>query len=45
MLLKIAPEVYNNYWTYEGQTKVLYIMMLKAIYGMLQSSLLYYKKF
>jgi hypothetical protein len=31
--------------TYEGKTKVLYIKMLKAIYGMLQSSLLYYKKF
>jgi hypothetical protein len=32
-------------WTYEGKTKVLYVKMLKAIYGMPQSSLLYYKKF
>jgi hypothetical protein len=32
-------------FTYEGKTKVLYVKMLKAIYGMLQSSLLYYKKF
>ncbi len=39
MLLEIAPKVY------EGKMKVLYIKMLKAIYGMLQSSLLYYKKF
>jgi hypothetical protein len=31
--------------TYEGKNKVLYVKMLKAIYGMLQSSLLYYKKF
>jgi hypothetical protein len=31
--------------TYKGKTKVLYVKMLKAIYGMLQSSLLYYKKF
>jgi hypothetical protein len=44
MLLKIAPKVYKGYWTYEGKMKVLYIKMLKAIYGMLQSSLLYYKK-
>jgi hypothetical protein len=47
MLLKIAPEAYKGYWTYKCKTKVLdmYIKMLKAIYGMLQSSLLYYKKF
>jgi hypothetical protein len=45
MLLKIAPKVYEGYSTNEGKTKVLYIKMLKAIYGMLQSSLLYYKKF
>jgi hypothetical protein len=42
MLLEIAPEVYEGYSTYEGKTKVLYVKMLKAIYGMLQSSLLYY---
>jgi hypothetical protein len=40
MLLEIAPEVYEGYSTYEGKTKVLYVKMLKAIYGMLQSSLL-----
>jgi hypothetical protein len=45
MLFEIAPKVYEGYSTYEGKTKVLYIKMLKAIYGMLQSSLLYYKKF
>ncbi len=45
MLLEIAPKVYKGYSTYEGKMKVLYIKMLKAIYGMLQSSLLYYKKF
>jgi hypothetical protein len=45
MLLEIAPKVYEGYSTYEGKTKVLYVKMLKAIYGMLQSSLLYYKKF
>jgi hypothetical protein len=47
MLLEITPEAYEGYWTYKGKTKVLvlYVKMLKAIYGMLQSSLLYYKKF
>jgi hypothetical protein len=45
MLLKIAPEIYSDYVVYEGKTKVLYVKMLMAIYGMLQSSLLYYKKF
>ena len=45
MLLEIAPEVYSDYVAYEGKTKVLYVKMLMAIYGMLQSSLLYYKKF
>jgi len=45
MLLKIAPEIYKDFVVMEGSTKVLYVKMLKAIYGMLQSSLLYYKKF
>ena len=45
MLIQIAPKVYEEYWTYEGKAKVLYVKMLKAICGMLQSSLLYYKKF
>jgi hypothetical protein len=44
-LLEIAPKVYEGYSTYKGKTKVLYVKMLKAIFGMLQSSLLYYKKF
>jgi hypothetical protein len=45
MLNEIAPEIYQDYIVYEGTNKVLYIKMLKVIYGMLQSSLLYYKKF
>jgi hypothetical protein len=45
MLCDIAPEIYEDYVMYEGGHKVLYVMMLMAIYGMLQSSLLYYKKF
>jgi hypothetical protein len=45
ILVEIAPEVYADYVTYENGRKILYVEMLKALYGMLQSSLLYYKKF
>ena len=31
--------------TIEENKKILYVKMLKALYGMLKSSLLYYKKF
>jgi hypothetical protein len=44
ILLKLAPEVYKEYVVYEGNIKVLYVEALKAIYGMLQSALLFYKK-
>ena len=45
MLVDISPEVYKGFVSKENGTKVLYVEMLKALYGMLQSSLLYYKKF
>jgi hypothetical protein len=48
MLCEIAPEIYEPFVVFEGRdkkVKVLYLRMLRAIYGMLQSSLLYYKKF
>jgi hypothetical protein len=45
MLLDIAPEVYTDFVTYERGSKIIYLQMLKALYGMLQASLLYYKKF
>ena len=45
MLTELSPETYENYVVYEGNNKVLYMIMIKAIYGMLQSSLLYYKKY
>jgi hypothetical protein len=48
MLCEIAPEIFEPFVVFEGcnkKVKVLYLRMLKAIYGMLQSSLLYYKKF
>jgi hypothetical protein len=45
ILLEICPGVYDDYVRFEGKSKVLYVRMLKALYGMLISSILYYKKF
>jgi hypothetical protein len=45
ILVSIDPDLYGPAVTYENGEKVLYVLVLKAIYGMLQSSLLYYKKF
>ena len=45
MLVDIDPLVYQDYVLYEGKNKILYVEMKKALYRMLQSSLLYYKKF
>jgi hypothetical protein len=47
ILLEICPGVYDKYVVHEGKQKqkVLYVRMLKALYGMLISSILYYKKF
>ena len=45
ILLAICPGVYTKYVRYEGKHRVLYVRMLKALYGMLISSILYYKKF
>ena len=45
MLVEINPEIYNAYVVYEGSHKVIYVRMLKALYGMIQSALLFYKKF
>ena len=45
MLLELDPHLYGSAVTEENGKKVLYVLVEKAIYGMLQSSLLYYKKF
>jgi hypothetical protein len=47
MLVDLDPDTYKDYVIYEGHknTKVLYLQVNKTIYGMLQSSLLFYKKF
>ena len=45
ILCELAPEVYKDYVVRERKNKLLYVEMLKALYGMLVASLLYYKKF
>jgi hypothetical protein len=37
--------VYDDYVIIERKHRILYVRMLKALYGMLMSSVLYYKKF
>jgi alpha-L-arabinofuranosidase len=44
MLVKIEPEVYKSYVVEEDNVKVIYVQVLKVLYGMLQASLLFYKK-
>ena len=45
MLVQLNPEVYGKYVVFENGRKVVYVVVLKAIYGMLIASLLWYKKF
>ena len=44
MLTEIDSELYQPYVTYKGKSKVLYVHILKAIYRMLKSEFLFYKK-
>ena len=44
VLIEIDPE-YEKYVTYERGQRVLYVHIQRAIYGMLMSGLLFYKKF
>jgi hypothetical protein len=44
ILVKMDPATYQDYLVYEGKSPVLYVQVLRAIYGMLISGLLFYKK-
>lgn len=44
-LLDIDPKTYGGYVVMENGRKVIYVLVLRAIYGMLVASLLWYKKF
>ena len=44
LLVEIDPETYKPYLTKENGHDIIYVRVLKAIYCMLQSALLFYKK-
>jgi hypothetical protein len=45
LLVKMSPETYSRFVVYEKGKKVLYVQVIKALYGMLVASLLWYRKF
>ena len=45
LLVQMAPETYGPYVVFENGRKVLYVQVIRALYGMLEASLLWYKKF
>jgi hypothetical protein len=45
MLVQLAPEIYGPYVVFEKGRKVIYAEVLRALYGMLVASLLWYKTF
>ena len=44
MLMEIDPKLYKPYVVYERGVPVLYVEILKAMYGMIKSPLLFYRK-
>ena len=40
ILIDISPETYLEYVTYENESKVTYVTMVKALYGMMQASII-----
>ena len=45
VLVQMNPETYGPHVVYENGRKVLYVQVIRAIYGMLQASLLWHNKF
>ena len=45
MLMTLDSSKYTGYVVYENGKKVLYVKILRALYGMLISALLFYRKF
>ena len=44
LLLELAPETYGPYVVFENGKKVLYLQVLRALYGMLVAALIWYRK-
>ena len=45
ILVQKNPLKYKGYVVFENGKKVMYLEVLRAIYGMLESALLWYRKF
>ena len=45
MMVELNPNAYSKYVVREGKRKVIYVVVLRALYGMLVASLLWYAKF
>ena len=45
LLVRIAPEIYGPFVMIENGKRVLYLLLMKALYGMLVAALLWYRKF
>ena len=43
LLVKLAPNVYGPFVVFENGKKVIYLQVLRALYGMLVAALLWYK--
>ena len=45
LITELLPQHYEKYIIREGNTKIIYVQMLKALRGMMMSSLLFYIHF
>ena len=45
LLIDVCPETYKDFVVLENGKRVIYVVVLRAIYGMLQAALLWYQKF
>ena len=45
MILELDSETYSKHEVFENGNKLIYVVVLRAIYGMLVAELLFYKKF
>lgn len=45
ILVGITPSTYKQYVIHDGNTKILYLQVIRALYGMLVAAMLWYKRF
>ena len=44
LLVQLSPNTYGQYVVFERGTKVIYLQVLRALYGMLVAAILWYQK-